>query len=115
MIQTGLHARLKVVTFVGTRPEIIRLSRVMPMLDAHAEHVIVHTGQNYDFELNEIFFSDLALRKPDRFLDAAGATSAETIGNVIARSEKVLIEERPDETIQILQTWIEEPARRERA
>lgn len=96
MIQTGLHARLKVVTFVGTRPEIIRLSRVMPMLDAHAEHVIVHTGQNYDFELNEIFFSDLALRKPDRFLDAAGATSAETIGNVIARSEKVLIEERPD-------------------
>jgi len=93
--QTSSHAQLKVATFVGTRPEIIRLSRVMPLLDAHTRHVIIHTGQNYDFELNEIFFKDLALRKPDRFLDAAGATSAETIGNVITRSEKVLIEEQP--------------------
>lgn len=68
----------------------------MPLLDAHTEHVIIHTGQNYDFELNEIFFQDLALRRPDRFLDAAGTTSAETIGNVIARSEKVLLETQPD-------------------
>lgn len=96
MTQTSSRAQLKVATFVGTRPEIIRLSRVMPLLDAHTRHVIIHTGQNYDYELNEIFFKDLALRKPDRFLDAAGATSAETIGNVITRSEKVLIEEQPD-------------------
>lgn len=96
MTQASSHARLKIATFVGTRPEIIRLSRVMPLLDAHARHVIIHTGQNYDYELNEIFFTDLALRKPDRFLNAAGATSAETIGNVITRSEKVLIEEQPD-------------------
>ena len=90
------QTRLKVATFIGTRPEIIRLSRVMPLLDAHTEHVIIHTGQNYDFELNEIFFQDLAIRRPDRFLDAAGTTSAETIGNVIARSEKVLLETQPD-------------------
>lgn len=96
MTQAVPHAQLKVATFVGTRPEIIRLSRVMPMLDAHADHTIIHTGQNYDYELNEIFFSDLALRKPDKFLDAAGATAMETIGNVIARSEKALLEEQPD-------------------
>ena len=96
MTQGGALPQLKVVTFIGTRPEIIRLSRVIPLLDAHTHHIVVHTGQNYDYELNEIFFSDLALRKPDRFLEAAGLTSAETIGNVIARSEKVLIEDRPD-------------------
>lgn len=96
MTKRGSERRLKVATFIGTRPEIIRLSQVMPLLDNHADHIIVHTGQNYDYELNEIFFSDLALRKPDRFLEAAGETSGETIGNVIARSEKVLIEERPD-------------------
>ncbi|MAN13964.1 MAG: UDP-N-acetylglucosamine 2-epimerase (non-hydrolyzing) [Dinoroseobacter sp.] len=87
--------KLKVLTFVGTRPEIIRLSRVIPLLDEHCDHVLVHTGQNYDYELNEIFFSDLAIRRPDRFLEAAGATSAETIGNVIARSDQVLREEMP--------------------
>jgi UDP-N-acetylglucosamine 2-epimerase len=87
--------KLKVVTFVGTRPEIIRLSRVIPLLDQHCDHVLVHTGQNYDYELNEIFFGDLAIRRPDRFLEAAGTTSAETIGNVIAHSDQVLREEMP--------------------
>jgi len=67
--------KLKVLTVVGTRPEIIRLSRVMAALDRHMDHVIVHTGQNYDYELNEVFFKDLEIRKPDHFLEAAGATS----------------------------------------
>lgn len=88
--------KLHVVTFVGTRPEIIRLSRVIPLLDLHCRHVLVHTGQNYDYELNGIFFSDLAIRRPDYFLEAAGETSAETIGNVIARSDKLLRDMRPD-------------------
>lgn len=87
--------KLKVVTFVGTRPEIIRLSRVIPLLDVHCDHVLAHTGQNYDYELNEIFFADLSIRKPDRFLEAAGATSAETIGNVISRADRLLREEQP--------------------
>lgn len=94
--ESAAPKKLKVVTFVGTRPEIIRLSRVIPLLDQHCNHVLVHTGQNYDYELNEIFFSDLSIRKPDRFLEAAGATSAETIGNVIARSDQVLREEMPE-------------------
>ena len=89
-------AKLKVVTFVGTRPEIIRLSRTIPLLDVHCDHILVHTGQNYDYELNEIFFTDLAIRRPDRFLEAAGASSAETIGNVIAGADKLLREEMPD-------------------
>lgn len=88
--------KLKVVTVVGTRPEIIRLSRVMTALDEHCEHVIVHTGQNYDYELNEIFFNDLGLRKPDHFLNAAGASGAETIGNVIIAVDKVLAEIKPE-------------------
>jgi UDP-N-acetyl-L-fucosamine synthase len=88
--------RLKVVTVVGTRPEIIRLSRVMPALDRHCDHVIVHTGQNHDYELNEIFFRDLELRAPDRFLGAAGATGAETIGRVIMAVDAALAELRPD-------------------
>ena len=82
--------KLKVMTVVGTRPEIIRLSRVMAKLDEHTDHVIVHTGQNYDYELNEVFFSDLGIRKPDHFLDAAGGTAAETIGKVIIAVDKVL-------------------------
>lgn len=86
---------LKVVTFVGTRPEIIRLSRIIPLLDGHCDHVLVHTGQNYDYELNEIFFTDLSIRRPNIFLDAAGGTSAETIGNVIARADQVLRKEKP--------------------
>jgi UDP-N-acetylglucosamine 2-epimerase (non-hydrolysing) len=98
MSETGELAatdKLKIVTFVGTRPEIIRLSRVIPLLDHHCDHVLTHTGQNYDYELNEIFFSDLSIRRPDRFLEAAGATSAETIGNVIARADQLLREEMP--------------------
>lgn len=88
--------KLKVATIVGTRPEIIRLSRVMARLDAYCEHIIIHTGQNYDYELNEIFFTDLNLRKPDYFLNANGNNSAETIGNVIIATDKILSEITPD-------------------
>ena len=88
--------KLKVVTFVGTRPEIIRLSAVIRRLDGTCEHFLVHTGQNYDYELNEIFFEDLDLRKPDYILDIAGKSSSETIGNVIIHSERVLSEIMPD-------------------
>ncbi len=88
--------KLKVVTVVGTRPEIIRLSRVIPKLDEFCEHILVHTGQNYDYELNQIFFDDLAIRKPDHFLNAAGGTGAETIGNVIIAVDKVLANVKPD-------------------
>lgn len=88
--------KLKVVTVVGTRPEIIRLSRVMAALDQYCDHVLVHTGQNYDYELNEIFFQDLGIRKPDHFLNAAGATGAETIGNVIIGVDRVLGEIEPE-------------------
>jgi len=87
---------MKIATIVGTRPEIIRLSRVMAALRRHMDHVLVHTGQNYDYELNQIFFDDLEIPKPDVFLDAAGPTAAETIGLVIARSDAVLREIRPD-------------------
>lgn len=87
---------MKVATIVGTRPEIIRLSRVMALLDKVVDHEIIHTGQNYDYELNQIFFDDLGLRKPDHFLDAAGKTSAETIGLVIAQSDAVLRDIQPD-------------------
>ena len=87
---------LKVMTVVGTRPEIIRLSRLIPLLDRHCEHVLVHTGQNYDYELNEVFFSDLGIRRPDRFLEAAGATAAQTIGKVIIAADQVLEEVRPE-------------------
>ncbi|VVE49705.1 UDP-N-acetylglucosamine 2-epimerase [Pandoraea aquatica] len=88
--------KFKVATVVGTRPEIIRLSRVMAKLDQYCEHVLIHTGQNYDFELNEIFFRDLAVRKPDHFLNAAGSNAAETIGNVIIAVDKVLAQTAPD-------------------
>lgn len=88
--------KLKIMSVVGTRPEIIRLSRVLAKLDEHCEHVLVHTGQNYDFELNEIFFQDLGIRKPDYFLNAAGASGAETIGNVIIAVDKVLAEVQPE-------------------
>jgi UDP-N-acetylglucosamine 2-epimerase len=88
--------KLKVMTVVGTRPEIIRLSRIMVKLDQFCEHVIVHTGQNYDYELNQVFFDDLGIRKPDIFLEAAGATAAETIGQVIMASDKAMEQHRPD-------------------
>jgi len=88
--------KMKVATVVGTRPEIIRLARVIAKLDEHCEHILIHTGQNYDFELNEIFFQDLGIRKPDHFLNAAGASGAETIGNVIIAVDKVLADVKPD-------------------
>lgn len=88
--------KLKLMTVVGTRPEIIRLSRVMQACDKYFDHILVHTGQNYDYELNEIFFTDLGIRKPDHFLNAAGATGAETIGNVIIGVDKVLEEVKPE-------------------
>jgi UDP-N-acetylglucosamine 2-epimerase (non-hydrolysing) len=87
---------MKVATIVGTRPEIIRLSRVMAALDRTVNHVLIHTGQNYDYELNQIFFDDLEIRKPDCFLEAAGRTAAETIGLVIARCDEALATVRPD-------------------
>ena len=88
--------KLKVATIVGTRPEIIRLSRVMAALDRNVEHVLIHTGQNYDYELNQIFFVDLELRKPDHFLNAVGNSAAETIGLIISNVDKVLAETEPD-------------------
>lgn len=88
--------KLKVMTVVGTRPEIIRLSRVLARLDEHCEHVVVHTGQNYDYELNQIFFDDLGIRKPDHFLNAAGGSAAETISKIIAAMDTVLVAEQPE-------------------
>lgn len=84
------------MTILGTRPEIIRLSRVMARLDEHCRHEIVHTGQNYDYELNQIFFDDLEIRKPDHFLEAAGGTAAETIGNIIGRIDALLARQAPE-------------------
>ncbi len=94
--QTPLKSRLKVMTVMGTRPEIIRLSRVLAKLDQYTDHVIVHTGQNYDYELNEIFFNDLGVRRPDHFLNAATGTAAETIGNILIKVDAVLAQEQPD-------------------
>lgn len=90
--------KLKVMTVVGTRPEIIRLSRVMAALDASEaiDHIMVHTGQNYDYELNQIFFDDLEIRKPDFFLDAAGKTATETIGQILIKIDPLLESEKPD-------------------
>ncbi len=88
--------KMRVATVVGTRPEIIRLSRVIAALDAHCEHILIHTGQNYDYELNQIFFDDLGIRKPDFFLEAAGRSGAETIGNVIISVDLVLAEVQPE-------------------
>lgn len=90
--------KLKVMTVVGTRPEIIRLSRVLSALDASEaiEHIIVHTGQNYDYELNQIFFEDLGLRKPDYFLEAAGKSATETVGNILIKIDPLLEELQPD-------------------
>lgn len=87
---------LKVLTIVGTRPEIIKLCRVIHQLDEHTEHILVHSGQNYDYELNEIFFQQLEIRKPDHFLNAAGENAAHTIGNVIARMDDLLVKTCPD-------------------
>ena len=93
-----MNKRLKVMTVIGTRPEIIRLSRVMHALDNSKaiEHIIVHTGQNYDYELNQIFFDDLQIRKPDHFLNAAGVTATETIGNILINMDPLLENLKPD-------------------
>lgn len=87
---------LKVMTIVGTRPELIKMSRVIAELDKHTQHILVHTGQNYDYELNQIFFDDLQIRKPDYFLGAVGDTASQTIGQVIIKSDEVFEKEKPD-------------------
>ncbi|MDV6375394.1 non-hydrolyzing UDP-N-acetylglucosamine 2-epimerase [Deinococcus arenicola] len=92
----ALQKKLKVMSVVGTRPEIIRLSRVLAKLDEYTDHILVHTGQNYDYELNEIFFSDLGVRRPDHFLNAATGTAAETIGHILIKVDAVLAQEQPD-------------------
>ncbi len=94
----NMKMKLKVMTVVGTRPEIIRLARVMAKLDESSaiEHIIVHTGQNYDYELNQIFFDDMGIRKPDYFLDAAGATATETVGQILIKIDPLLEELKPD-------------------
>ena len=92
----GALQRMRVLTVVGTRPEIIRLSCIIPVLDRHTDHVLVHTGQNYDYELNQVFFEDLGLRPPDHYLGAAGQDAAETIGQVIIAVDRVLGEVKPD-------------------
>jgi UDP-N-acetylglucosamine 2-epimerase len=86
----------KIMTIIGTRPEIIKLSRVIFEMEEHAKHILVHTGQNHDYELNEIFFNDLGIRKPDEFLSAVGSTVAETIGNIISKSDEIMEKYKPD-------------------
>ena len=91
-----MNQKIKVMTVVGTRPEIIRLSRVLAKLDQYTDHILVHTGQNYDYELNEIFFDELKLRRPDHFLEAVGGSVAETIGNMLTRVDPLLASKKPD-------------------
>lgn len=92
-------SKLKVMTILGTRPEIIRLSRVMDRLDRYSDHVIVHTGQNWDYELNEVFFEDLGVRKPDHFLGVGGGSLGETLGGILTETEKVIAEEKPEAVV----------------
>ncbi|KHA50149.1 non-hydrolyzing UDP-N-acetylglucosamine 2-epimerase [Sulfitobacter geojensis] len=92
-------SKLKVMTILGTRPEIIRLSRVMDRLDRYTDHVIVHTGQNWDYELNEVFFEDLGVRKPDHFLGVGGGSLGETLGGILTETEKVLVAEKPEAVV----------------
>ena len=87
---------LKVMTIIGTRPELIKMSRVIAEFDKHTKHILVHTGQNYDYELNQVFFEDLEIRKPDYFLEAVGESVAQTIARVIEKSDEVLGREQPD-------------------
>ena len=87
---------IKVMTIVGTRPEIIKLSRVISEMEKFTDHILVHTGQNYDFELNELFFNELEIKKPDYFLNSAGESTANTIGNIIYESDKIIEKEQPD-------------------
>ncbi len=87
---------LKVMTIVGTRPELIKMSRVIAEFDEHVEHTLVHTGQNYDYELNQVFFENLGIRKPDYFLETVGENVAQTIARIIEKSDEVLEKENPD-------------------
>src|SRR5271163_292572 len=87
---------MKVMTVVGTRPELIKLSSTIKLLDQHLEHVFVHTGQNYDYELNGIFYKELGVRQPDYFLEAAGGTAAQTVGMVIEKTDAIIVKEKPD-------------------
>ena len=87
---------LKVMTIVGTRPELIKMSRVIAEFDQHTQHILVHTGQNYDYELNQVFFEDLGIRKPNYFLETAGENAAQTIGQVIMKADEVMEKEQPD-------------------
>ena len=91
-----MKSKLKVMTIIGTIPEIIRLSRTMALLDEHLNHIIVHTGQNYDYALNEIFFNDLGLRKPDHFLNVDTSSLGASVGDIIRKSEEVMKKEKPD-------------------
>jgi UDP-N-acetylglucosamine 2-epimerase (non-hydrolysing) len=90
---------MKVMTIVGTRPELIKMSEIIKKLDRHTDHVFVHTGQNHDYELNEIFYDDLGLRKPDHYMSAAGGSAIETIANVLTETEKLLVLEKPDAVV----------------
>jgi len=90
---------MKVLTFIGTRPEIIKMSEIIKKLDKHTDHFLVHTGQNYDYELNEVFFKDLELRQPDKYLNVAGASLGSTLSNVMRRAEAVLLEQKPDAVV----------------
>ena len=92
----GMTKRLKLMTILGTRPEIIRLSEVIKKCDKYFDHILVHTGQNWDYTLNQIFFEDLDLREPNYYLDAVGKDLGETIGNIIAKSYTILKEIKPD-------------------
>jgi len=96
-----MKSKLKVITIVGTRPEIIRLSRVMTLFDQYVNHIIVHTGQNYDYELNEIFFKELELRKPDYFLGVDTSSLGAVVGDIIRKSEEVFLKEKPDAILVI--------------
>ena len=89
-------AKLKLMTIIGTRPEIIRLSAVIKKCDEYFDQILVHTGQNYDYELNQVFFDDLGLREPNFYLDAVGGDLGETIGNIIAKSYRLMVKEQPD-------------------
>ncbi|MBR4036166.1 MAG: UDP-N-acetylglucosamine 2-epimerase, partial [Oscillospiraceae bacterium] len=89
-------SKLKLMTIIGTRPEIIRLAAVIKKADKYFDQILVHTGQNYDYELNQVFFDDLGLRAPDFYLDAVGSDLGETIGNIIAKSYKLMVEQKPD-------------------
>ena len=89
-------SKLKLMTIVGTRPEIIRLAAVIKKCDTYFNQILVHTGQNYDYELNQVFFDDLGLRAPDFYLNAVGSDLGETIGNIIAKSYRLMVEQEPD-------------------